>query len=177
MGKLWEVREDFTKSQEVWLPPRLLEDIRKYHAFSSTHMSCGGSCQSRFSGVYLVFEVFQDTWGSNKGSPSVYWHATLSCPLMASNCGNSYLIPISFWMPTTPWIFYPMRASRFVVFQTSGALLFLPCSHKSMSMRHFQADTWGTFGYFQPLSGKTGKIKQHQTFSGAFRAAISYDPP
>ena len=24
------------------------------------------SCRSRFSGVYLVFEVFQDTWRSNK---------------------------------------------------------------------------------------------------------------
>ena len=29
------------------------------------------SCQSRFSGVYLVFDVFQDTWPSNKENPSV----------------------------------------------------------------------------------------------------------
>ena len=28
------------------------------------------SCQSRFSGMYLVFEVFQDTWHSNKENPS-----------------------------------------------------------------------------------------------------------
>ena len=35
--------------------------------------------------MYLVFEVFQDTWRSNKENPSVYWGATLSCPLLASN--------------------------------------------------------------------------------------------
>ena len=54
------------------------------------------SCQSCFSGVYLVFEVFQDTLQSNKENPSVYWHATLSCPLMASNCANVYVVLISF---------------------------------------------------------------------------------
>ena len=32
-----------------------------------------------FSGVY------QDFWPSKMENPSVYWHATLSCPLMASN--------------------------------------------------------------------------------------------
>ena len=35
-----------------------------------------------FSGVYLVFEMFQDTWRSNKDNPGVYWNATLSCPFM-----------------------------------------------------------------------------------------------
>ena len=32
---------------------------------------------ARFSGVYIVFEVFQVTWRSNKESPSVYWTDTL----------------------------------------------------------------------------------------------------
>ena len=59
---------------------------------------------SRFSGVYLVFDVIQDTWCSNKEDPSVYWNAALSCPFMASNYANSYLVPNSFWMLTMPWI-------------------------------------------------------------------------
>ena len=53
------------------------------------HMSGGGnypnSCRSRFSGVCLVFEVFQAACRSNKENPSVYWNAALSCPFMASN--------------------------------------------------------------------------------------------
>ena len=89
------------------------------------------SCQSRLSGVYLVSGVFQDTWRSNKENPSVYWGATLSCPLMASNCANSYLVPISFWSRSGCWpflgIFYPIsfykRVSHFVVFQTKLAHL------------------------------------------------------
>ena len=43
------------------------------------------SCRSRFSGVYLIFEVFQDACHSKKENPSVYWIATLSCPFTASN--------------------------------------------------------------------------------------------
>ena len=53
--------------------------------------------------MYLVFEVFQDAWCSNKEKPSVFWHATLSCPLMASNYANSYLVPISFWSCSGCW--------------------------------------------------------------------------
>ena len=33
-----------------------------------------------FSGVYLVFKVFQDAWRSNKENPN--WNATLSCPFI-----------------------------------------------------------------------------------------------
>ena len=33
-----------------------------------------------FSGVYLVLYVFRGIWPSNRENPSVYWHATLSCP-------------------------------------------------------------------------------------------------
>ena len=36
------------------------------------------SSQSHLSGVYLVFEVFQGTWHSNKENPSVSWNAALS---------------------------------------------------------------------------------------------------
>ena len=36
-------------------------------------------CRSRFSGVYLVFEVFLDTWHSHKENPS-----TLACYLVLS---------------------------------------------------------------------------------------------
>ena len=34
------------------------------------------SCQSRFSGMYLSFEAFPDTWRSNKDILLFYWHAT-----------------------------------------------------------------------------------------------------
>ena len=50
-----------------------------------------------FSGVYLIFEGLH-TGQSNKENSSVYWHAGLSCPLMALNYGNLNLVPISFWM-------------------------------------------------------------------------------
>ena len=96
------------------------------------------SCRSRFSGVFLVFEVFQTISGAPTRNPSVYWGATQSCPLMALKLckfvSRSDLVLISFWMLTIPWIFDPISfygASRFIVFQTkNGALLFLPCSHK-----------------------------------------------
>ena len=105
---------------------------RCYLFLQKNHMGGGGnsyqnSCQSCFSGVYLVFEVFQDTWRSNKDNPSVCWHVTLSCPFMASNYVNLYLVPISFWMLNMPWILDPIsfyrRASRCVVFQTKVAHL------------------------------------------------------
>ena len=72
------------------------------------------SCQSRFSGVYLVFKVFQDIWYSNKRNPGKSWSATLSCPSTASNYVNWHLVLISFY-----------RVSG-----KSGARLFLPCSQK-----------------------------------------------
>ena len=89
------------------------------------------SCRSCFSSVHLVFEEFQDAWRSNKENPSAYWNATLSCPFVASNHANSYLVPISFWSRSGCWpcleFVYPIsfyrRASRFVVFQTKVAHL------------------------------------------------------
>ena len=71
----------------------------------------------------------------NKEKPNVYWNATLSCPFMASNDANLYLVPILLWSPSGCWprlgFVYPIlfyrRASRFVVFLTkwqSGASLF-----------------------------------------------------
>ena len=46
-------------------------------------------------GCFFVLE-FQDTSHSNKENPSACWHATLSCPSMASNYASLYLAPISF---------------------------------------------------------------------------------
>ena len=66
----------------------------------------------------------------------------LSCPSMASNYANLYLVLISFWMLIIPWTFleaekpqFPIlfyrRASLFCdVSDKSAALLFWPCSHK-----------------------------------------------
>ena len=89
--------------------------------WAAAQIHCLNSCRSRFSGVYLVFEVFQDSWCSNKENPSAHWNAALSCPFMASAHGNSYLVLISFWTLTMPWIFYPI--SRFVVLPTKVAHL------------------------------------------------------
>ena len=74
-------------------------------AFSFEHVDFfyESSCQSRFSGVHLVLQVFHDIWYSNKESPGACWNATLSCPSMASNYANLYLALISFWMLTVPW--------------------------------------------------------------------------
>ena len=51
---------------------------------------------------------------------------------------RSDLILISFWMPTTPWISYPIsfyrRAPRFVVFQTKVAHLCFCLVRKKMSL-------------------------------------------
>ena len=79
---------------------------------------------SRFSGTYLVFQIFQDTWRSNKENPSVHWGANLSSPLLDSN----YAIRISFRSRSDlvldadhsldfPILFH-RSASRFVAFQT-----------------------------------------------------------
>ena len=80
--------------------------------------------------MYLVFEVVQNTGRSNKENPSAYWHATLSCPFMASN----YEIRSSFRSRSDlvldadhalDFVFYPISfcrpVSRFVVFQTKVA--------------------------------------------------------
>ena len=59
-----------------------------------THrVRCLNSCSPK---PYSACLRFQDTWHSNKQNPSAYWHATLSCPLLASNYANLYLVPISF---------------------------------------------------------------------------------
>ena len=109
------------------------------------------SCWSCLSGVYLVFEVFQETWHSNKENPSVCWHATLSYPLLASNYAHLYLVPISFcsrsdlvldadhslnFLGTQEsvrncWLALQTCISFCSVSDKSGALLFLPCSHKN----------------------------------------------
>ena len=64
------------------------------------------SCQSHFSGVYVVFEVFQDTWHSNQGKSRCLLdsHPVLSLT-MASNYATPCLVLISFWMLTIPWTF------------------------------------------------------------------------
>ena len=87
-------------------------------------------CQSRFSGVYLVFKVFQEIWWLNKENRGVL--ECYPCPSMPSNCANSYLVPISFWSRSGCWpclgfLFYAIsfdrRVSRFVPFRTKVAHL------------------------------------------------------
>ena len=67
------------------------------------------SCLSRFSGVYLIFEVFQDAWRANKENPSV---------------------PISFWMVFLSYLVLQARISVCSISDKSSASLFLPCSQK-----------------------------------------------
>ena len=114
-------------------------------SFKGEHM-CGGanfylnSRQSRFSGVYLVLKVFRDIWPSNKENPSVYLHATLSCPFLASNYSISYLVPISFRSRSDLVLIsdhaldflsdlaFQACISSYSVPDKSGARMFLPCS-------------------------------------------------
>ena len=70
-------------------------------------MYCQYSCQSRFSGVYLVFEVFQDTSHSNK---EILVYTGMLPPVLCLNglklykfVSRSDLVLISFWMLTIPW--------------------------------------------------------------------------
>ena len=102
------------------------------------------SYRSCSSGVHLVFEVFQDTSHSNKESPSLCWHASLSCPFMGSNDANLYLVPISFWSRSGCWpflgfLFYLVLQACIlfgIVFQTKLARLFffLPCNGIKMPL-------------------------------------------
>ena len=96
------------------------------------------TCQSRFSCVYLVFEVFQDIRHSKKENPN--WNAHLSCPLVASSYANSHPVPISFWFVLDAdhalgfFLSCPVLQaciSFCSVSDKSGASLFLPCSHKN----------------------------------------------
>ena len=75
-------------------PPFIFSRDRFWPGFEQQRNFITNSCQSRFSGVYLVFEVFQDILHSNKDNPNACWNATLSCPLTASNYASLYLVPI-----------------------------------------------------------------------------------
>ena len=106
------------------------------------------SCRSRFSGVYLVFEVSQDACRSNKEN---HRNATLSCPFMASNYANSYLVLISFSSRSGCWECLGFFLSYLVlqacisvcsVSDKSGASMFLPCSHKN-AVAHMHTETVG----------------------------------
>ena len=94
----------------------------------NSEQNSGGTFVCNFSDLKipanLVFQTcisFYRCFGS-KENPSVYWHATLSCPLMAPSYTNfvsrSDLV-------LEPWIFYPIslckRISRFIAFQTKVA--------------------------------------------------------
>ena len=90
----------------------LLGSEGTFSMWASAELYYQNSRQSHFSGVYLLFEVFQDTWRPHKQNPRVDWHATLSCPLMASDDANSYLFPISFWMVLQACISFLRRLSK-----------------------------------------------------------------
>ena len=101
---------------------------RNHHWMMDEHLdvSGSGSLLPKFVPISFCrrasrFEVFQDAWRSNKENCSAHWNATLSCPLMASNYANSYLVPISFWMLTMLWIFL----SRFKGSENCKVLVFL----------------------------------------------------
>ena len=98
-------RDSILKHRGSWLLETFNLLLGKKIMWAAAEIDYQSSCQSRLSGVHLVFEVFQDIWHSNKENPGVYWGAALSCPSIASNYANSYLVSILFWMLTIPWIF------------------------------------------------------------------------
>ena len=93
---------------------------RKNPARKSAKKSGGSKMKIREKSV--LPKAGPNIWPSNKENPSAYWHANLSCPLMASNDATSYLVSISFWMAdhALESFFYQIslfgRASRFIAF-------------------------------------------------------------
>ena len=92
-----------------------------------------------FSGVYLIFKVFQDIWYSKKEILGV-----LECyPVLALNglklckfVSRSDLVLISSWMPDhvldfLSYLVLQLCISFCSVSDKSGASLFLPCSHQN----------------------------------------------
>ena len=82
--------------------------------------------------MYLVFEVLQDTWCSNKENPSAYWNAALSCAFMASNYANSLDADHALEGFFLSDLVLQACISFCSVSDKSGASLFLPCSHKNV---------------------------------------------
>ena len=107
------------------------------------------SWQSRFSGVHLVFKVFQNTWHSRQENPSAHWHATLSCPLMASNMqirmsfrSRSDLgLDADHALDSLSHLVLQACISFCSVSDRSGAPLFLPCSHRN-TLAHMDQSGW-----------------------------------
>ena len=112
----------------------LFKEVRVFKVY------CPNPCRSRFSGVCLVYEVFQGIWHSNKENPSASWNAALSCPLMPSKLCKlvsrsdlvlELTIPWTFWLVVSYLVY--KRASRFIEFETQVAHFCncLPCSHQN----------------------------------------------
>ena len=119
-----------------WYPSHVVADrlfaalILKIQSILAAEICYTNSCRSRFSGVYLVLEVFQDACRSNKENPSAHWN----------NYANSYLVPISFWSGSGCWPFLGFIGTYLIlqacisfcsVSDKSGASMFLPCSRKN----------------------------------------------
>ena len=89
--------------------------------------------------------MFRGIWPSNKENPSVYWHATLSCPFMASNYANSYLVlDADHVLDFLSDLAFQACISFYSVLDTSSAWI-----------RNFRRVLQEAF-LLEPISGKTG---------------------
>ena len=108
---------------------------------------------------------------------------TLSCLYMASNYANSYLVPISFWMLTRPWIFYPIsfcrRVSRFVVLQTKVAHLCFCLVRIKNAVAHMWAIPPVRLGLSGRNSGNFPERPRKRSQSVSCKSSREYgwDPP
>ena len=117
---------------------------RKLIAPESFYMSGGANLLPKlmpisFSGVHLIFEVFQDTWRSNKGNPSAYWNAALSCPFIwpqtmqiciSFRSRSDLVLDAHHVLDFLSYLVLQACVSFCSVSDKSGASLFLPCPHK-----------------------------------------------
>ena len=94
--------------------------------------------------MYLVLKAFRDIWPSNKENPSVCWHATLSCPLMASYSFRSrsdLVVDADHALDFLSYLAFQVCISFYSVLDKSGAWMFLPCSIKN-AVAHMVSSRW-----------------------------------
>ena len=115
--------------------------------------------------MHLVTVVFQEIWHSDKENLGASWNATLSCPSMAS---SSDLAPdADHSLDFLTYLVLQACISFCSVSDKSGALLFLPCSHKSAVAHVFSVVFYITIlPFFALCSSLRRKVRETQKNEG-----------
>ena len=83
--------------------------------------------------------MFRDIWPSNKENPSVYWHATLSCPswpqitqiCISFRSRSDLVLDADHALAILSDLAFQACISFYSILGKSGAWMFLPCSIKN----------------------------------------------